>query len=309
MDGEQAPDANEEYLIYQILLGTWPVASAPGEGGAPAVRSSFASLTPAEHATYVGRIQEYMTKAIKEAKVNSSWIQPNEGWDEATRKFIAALLKRGRAANPFVKTFAPLAERIARLGMVNSLAQTVLKLTVPGVPDIYQGCELWDYSLVDPDNRRPVDYARHRETLAALEGADPRTLLASWPDGRVKLFVVRSLLHYRREHPALFAAGSYRALTVTGKHADSVVAFVREHGGASLLVVVPRLSARVGNLPVGEAWGNTALALEDGGTAAPWRDLFTGRAVNLDLAGSVPVSETLADFPCAVLARADVLGY
>ena len=154
-----------------------------------------------------------------------------------------------------------------------------------------------------PNNRRPVDYARHRETLAALDGADPRALLASWPDGRVKLFVVHALLHHRREQAALFAAGSYRALTVTGRHADSAVAFVREHGGASLLVVVPRLSARVGNPPVGEAWGNTALALADGGTAAPWRDLFTGRWINLDLAGSVPVSALLADFPCAVLVR------
>ncbi len=304
VDGEQAPDANEEYLIYQILLGTWPVESAPGDEGAAAVRSSFASLTPEDHAAYVGRIQEYMTKAIKEAKVNSSWIQPNEGWDGAVRKFVAALLRRGKAANPFVKAFTPLAEQVARLGMVNSLAQTVLKLTVPGVPDVYQGCELWDHSLVDPDNRRPVDYVRRRETLTALEGADPRALLETWPDGGVKLFVVSRLLRYRREHAELFRTGGYRPLAVTGKHADSVVAFVRGPVDApSLLVVVPRLSARVGNPPVGAAWGNTALALEAGGTGGPWRDLLTGQTVSLDLAGSVPVSEVLADFPCAVLVR------
>ncbi len=303
VDGEQAPDANEEYLIYQILLGTWPVASAPAENGA-AARSAFASMSNEEHTTYVGRIQEYMTKAIKEAKVNSSWIQPNEAWDEAVRKFIAALLKRGKTVNPFLKTFVPMAEQIARLGMLNSLAQTVLKLTVPGVPDIYQGCELWDYSLVDPDNRRPVDYARRKETLASLGGVDPRTLLESWPDGRVKMFVVSALLRYRREHAALFQSGGYRALTVTGKFAENVVAFVRGPEEApSLLVVVPRLTARVGNPPVGEAWGNTALALEQGGAAGPWRDLFTGRKVSLDLAGAVPLAEVLADFPCAVLVR------
>ena len=304
VDGEQAPDANEEYLIYQILLGTWPVESVSGENGAAVARSSFGSMTPEDHATYVSRIQEYMTKAIKEAKVNSSWIQPHDTWDEAVRKFIAALLKRGKAANPFVKAFTPLAEQVARLGMINSLSQTVLKLTVPGVPDIYQGCERWDYSLVDPDNRRPVDYARHREMLASLQGTDPRALLETWPDGRVKMLVVHALLRYRREHAELFQNGGYRALTVTGKHADSVVAFVRGPADApSLLVVVPRLSSRVGNPPVGEAWGNTAFALEEGGAGGPWRDLLTGQRISLDLAASVLVAEVLADFPCAVLVR------
>ena len=251
-----APSENEEYLIYQILLGTWPVDSADGSGGAFGVRRDE-RRGPCD--VYVGRIQEYMTKAIKEAKVNSSWVQPNEGWDEAVRKFIASLLKRGgKAANPFVKSFVPLAERVAQLGLFNSLTQTVLKLTVPGVPDIYQGCESWDYSLVDPDNRRPVDYAHRKEMLATLDGADPRALLASWTDGRVKLFVVRALLHYRREHAELFRQGSYRALAVTGKFADNVVAFAREHEGASVLVVVPRVSSRVGNPPLGEAWGDTA---------------------------------------------------
>ena len=245
-----------------------------------------------------------MTKAIKEAKVNSSWIQPNEAWDGAVRKFIAALLKRGRGTNPFLKTFTPLAMQTARLGMVNSLAQTVLKLTVPGVPDIYQGCELWDYSLVDPDNRRPVDYAHRRETLAALADADPRELLVTWPDGRVKMRVVHALLRHRREHAELFERGGYRALEITGKHAKSAVAFARGPEDApALLVVVPRLSARVGSPPVGEAWGNTALALESGGAGGPWRDLLTGRQVSLDLAGAVPLSEVLADFPCAVLVR------
>ena len=301
VDGEQAPDLNEEYLIYQILLGTWPVESVPGENGATAVRSAFATLTDEEHTTYVGRIQEYMTKAIKEAKVNSSWVQPNDGWDDAVRKFIAALLKRGKAANPFLKAFVPLAERIAQLGMVNSLAQTVLKLTVPGVPDIYQGCEVWDYSLVDPDNRRPVDYGHRREVLSSSEGADPRELLAAWPDGRVKMFVVRALLRYRQEHAELFQSSGYRALKVTGKHASHVVAFVRGPENApTLLVVVPRISSRIGSPPVGEAWADTALALEDV-AGGDWRDLFTGREIGLG--DAVPVAAILKDFPCAVLVR------
>ena len=303
VDGEQAPDANEEYLIYQILLGTWPVESAPGESGVT-VRSAFASLSDEDHATYISRIQEYMTKAIKEAKVNSSWIQPNEAWDEAVRKFIAALLQRGKTANPFLKTFVPMAEQIARLGMFNSLAQTVLKLTVPGVPDIYQGCEMWDYSLVDPDNRRPVDYAHRKETLASLEGADPRMLLETWPDGRVKMLVTRALLRYRREHAELFQSSGYRPLKVTGRYAENVVAFVRGPEDApTLLVVVPRLTSQVGNPPMGEAWGDTALEMKNGSADTPWLDLFTGREVALDAAGTVPVSGVLADFPCAVLVR------
>ena len=203
-DGSRPRTRNISFTKSCSVRGRW---SSPDGNDATAVRSAFASMSDEEHATYVGRIQEYMTKAIKEAKVNSSWVQPNEGWDEAVRKFIAALLKRGKTANPFVKRFAPLAERVAQLGMVNSLTQTVLKLTVPGVPDIYQGCEIWDYSLVDPDNRRPVDYAHRKQMLASLDGADPRALLASWTDGRVKLFVVRALLHFRREHAELFRQG------------------------------------------------------------------------------------------------------
>ncbi len=290
VEGEQAPSENEEYLIYQILVGTWPMHRTRDK-----VCSAFAAMSEEDHATYVGRIQDYMTKAIKEAKVNSSWVQPNEPWDEAVRGFVAAVLARGEENKEFLAAFEPVAERAARLGAINSLTQTVLKLTVPGVPDIYQGCDVWDYSLVDPDNRRPVDYEFRRKTLKNLAGADPRELLTTWPDGRVKLFVLSTLLRYRRDHAEFFQGAGYRAVEATGKHAGSVVAFVREHEGRSLLVVVPRLSARVGDPPVGEAWGDTALTLEDGGA---WRDLFTGREVR-----GGALAEFLANFPCAVLTR------
>ena len=292
VEGEHAPSENEEYLIYQILIGTWPMHLNDGKIG-----PAFAAMSDEDHAVYVGRIQEYMTKAIKEAKVNSSWVQPNEPWDNAVRGFIAAILSRGEENRAFLEAFEPLAERAARLGVVNSLTQTVLKLTVPGVPDIYQGCDVWDYSLVDPDNRRPVDYGFRRETLAALKGADPRELLAAWPDGRVKLFVLSALLRHRRDGAEFFQGADYHAVEATGEHAGSVVAFTRSHAGAELLVVVPRISSRVGDLPVGKAWGDTALALEDDG-GGPWRDLLTGREVR-----GGRLSEVLADFPCAVLTR------
>jgi (1->4)-alpha-D-glucan 1-alpha-D-glucosylmutase len=289
VESEPAPSANEEYLLYQILLGTWP--------------PTFGSLSDDEHAEYVHRIQEYMTKAIKEAKVNSSWIQPNEPWDDAVRKFIEKILRRGKGQSAFSAAIEPLAAQIAQLGVINSLAQTVLKLTVPGVPDIYQGNDLWDFSLVDPDNRRPVDYAARREALASIDGADPRKLLENWHDGRIKLLVTRAILGYRGEQAGLFAHGDYRPLAMTGKFADNAVAFIREHEKSAALVIVPRLSSRVGFPPVGERWENTCATLEDADSAVLWRELFTGRAIKTDLASGVALSEALADLPVAVLVR------
>ena len=151
-----------------------------------------------------------MAKALKEAKLNTSWVQPNETWDAAMADFIARILDPS-PRNRFLESFIPLAEEIARMGAINSLSQTLLKLTSPGVPDIYQGNEIWDFSLVDPDNRRPVDYAKRKKMLDALKGATPEELLDNWSDGRIKLFLTHRLLTFRRENPELFRDGSYRA--------------------------------------------------------------------------------------------------
>lgn len=297
VEGEPAPSANEEYLLYQVLLGMWPM---PLEEG----KSAFASLSEAEHADFVTRVQEYMTKAIKEAKVNSSWIQPNEPWDEAVRKFITALLRRGKRANHFVRSFEPMAADVARYGVVNSLSQTVLKLTVPGVPDIYQGNEIWDFSLVDPDNRRPVDYALRRQMLGSLKDVGAAELLHRWQDGRLKLSVTQKVLRYRNAHPELFRSGTYQPLKVEGKYADSVVAFQREQDGTVLVVVVPRLASKVGFPPVGSRWLDTAITLEPAVGGGVWRELFTGRQIDLNaVEGSLPLAEILAEFPLAVLTR------
>src|SRR5438046_3754626 len=166
----EAPDTNEEYLLYQTLLGTWPVR-ANGEPESAA--------TP----DYIERIQAYMAKALHEAKINTSWIQPNEKWDAAMRDFVAKILDPS-PRNKFVPAFLPVAKEIAYLGVINSLTQTLLKLTSPGVPDIYQGNEIWDYSLVDPDNRRPVDYNRRREMLETLAVETPGELMKTEPNGR-----------------------------------------------------------------------------------------------------------------------------
>jgi len=275
VEGEQAPDANEEYLIYQTLAGAWPLDGAiTGE--------------------FLTRIQQYMTKAIKEAKVNSSWIQPNENWDAAVGEFIAAILGTGKR-NTFPELFGSLADQIAQLGAINSLSQTLIKLTVPGVPDIYQGNEIWNLSLVDPDNRRPVDYEKRRQALAESAEASADDLLNHWRDGRIKLFLTHKLLRYRREHFDLFAKGDYLPVQVSGAFAESVFAYVRRHEGLTLLVIAPRLSGRVGFPPIGELWQDTALDFQP---SHPLRDLFTGRDFSPRLA------EGLAALPFAAFVTA-----
>nr|MDQ2866791.1 malto-oligosyltrehalose synthase [Verrucomicrobiota bacterium] len=226
VDDAEAPDANEEYLLYQTLLGAWPLAS-------------FRSLSDESRRIFVERIQQYMGKALKEAKLNSSWIQPNEAWDRATADFVEKVLDPS-PRNRFLESFIPFAEEIASLGATNSLSQTLLKLTAPGVPDLYQGSEIWDFSLVDPDNRRPVDYQHRRNLLTGLQAVSPEDLLANWRDGRIKLFLTQRLLRFRREHAGLFRSGDYVPLTLTGAFADCAIAFAREWEGMRLIVVAPR---------------------------------------------------------------------
>jgi len=176
--------------------------------------------------------------------------------------------------NRFLESFIPVAEEVARAGAINSLSQTLLKLTAPGVPDIYQGNEIWDFSLVDPDNRQPVDYEKRKRMLESLGKASPEDLWANWRDGRIKLFLIQRLLHFRRENTNLFAQGSYLPLGVTGEFADYCIAYVRQFDGRSLILLAPRLSSRIGFPPVSEAWRDTAVQLPEGSVGG--RDLFTG---------------------------------
>src|SRR5258708_20744101 len=196
-----APDANEEYLLYQTLLGAWPL-------GVPHAQ---------EYAAFVERIQAYMRKALQEAKVHTSWINPNSAYDEAVQQFIAGIRDR-ELSKAFLQDLQAFQQRVSHYGMFNSLGQVLLKITAPGVADIYQGMDLWDFSLVDPDNRRPVDYAQRRQMLSELQsqlgmaGSNfsdlARELTANKADGRIKLFTTRQGLHCRREHPGLFTSGT-----------------------------------------------------------------------------------------------------
>ena len=280
VDGQLAPSANEEYFLYQTLVGAWPLIP----------------LDDTSRAELVSRVQDYMVKSLKEAKLNSSWIDPNEEWEKATRDFVAAILDpvRGRK---FLRNFEPVANRIAQLGAINSLTQLVLKCTTPGVPDFYQGCETWDFSLVDPDNRRPVNFAHRHQLLASLKGATPTALLATWTSGAVKLFVARSLLQLRGEAPEVFRAGNYRALDTFGVHAERVVAFIREHQGTTIAVVVPRLTGKLGFPAIGKVWKDTTVDLP----AGCWRDVFSGREI--ELKDAARMADLLAQFPVACLLR------
>ncbi len=265
MNDAEAPDADEEYLLYQTLLGTWPI-QASGEPERVPTRE------------YVERIQAYMAKALHEAKINTSWIQPNEQWDAAMRYFVTKILDPS-PRNKFVSVFIPVAQEIARFGAINSLTQTLLKLTSPGVPDIYQGNEIWDYSLVDPDNRRPVDYKRRREMLESLATVNPEELPRSWPDGRIKMFLTQRLLQFRREHFELFQRGEYLPLTPSGTFMECCVSFARSLADKWIVVIAPRLSSRIGFPPIGERWKDTTIEFPETLSLAHAHDLFTCRPI------------------------------
>lgn len=301
VENKPAPDRNDEYLLYQTLLGAWPA-----EG-----------LNPQTLGDFRDRVAAYMQKAIKEAKVHTSWVNPNQEYDEAMRSFIHRLLA-DQPEDSFFEELRGFERRLAFFGYFNALSQVLLKLTSPGVPDFYQGSELWDFNLVDPDNRRPVDYARRRGYLRELRervekaGGDMRALaadlLASIPDGKIKLYVIQRVLAFRAGQPDLFRAASYEPLEATGAQAEHVCAFARILGERELLVVVPRLVARltggVEKAPLGsDAWGNTFLPLARP-AELPLANLFTGTAVPLkqhDGGVGVFIADVLSEFPVALL--------
>lgn len=234
-----------------------------------------------------------MLKAVREAKVHSSWAQPNADYEDALSGFVRRILDP-EGSRLFLADFTAFAGRVARLGMVNGLSQTLLRLTVPGVPDLYQGAELWDLSLVDPDNRRPVDFERRAALLADLrrrfpddQPADPaalRALLDGWTDGRIKLLLIAKLLRLRRAHDLLFREGAYMPLAVSGAHAEHVCAFARVAGTEALIVAVPRLVAKLGDAvepPLGARWADTTVLCPPTIPVDAWTDVLTGATLSV----------------------------
>jgi len=281
-----APGPNDEYLLYQTLAGAWPAAD-------PDVPD----------AAFVGRIQVYMRKAAREAKRDTSWWRPDAAYEAALDTFVEAVLRH----DAFLAAFAPLRRRIARLGATNALAQCLLKLTGPGVPDLYQGAELHDLALVDPDNRRPVDFSRRRSLLDGVTGALTQETIAEMAadpgDARAKLLVTARALAQRRAAPLLFRDGDYVPLAIQGTHAGHVFAFARRHGSEVAITVVPRLTGALTDggrhPPTGTCWADTTIELPFALSATPC-DAISGHAPAAGN-GRLAVADVLHVFPVALL--------
>lgn len=312
VDGMQAPDRNDEYMFYQNLIGVWN-EEVPG--------------TP-EFAQFRSRVARYMEKATREAKVHTSWVNPNEEYDTAMQQFVERVLDdSGR--NNFLKDAAAFRRHIAFFGRLNSLAQTLIKLTAPGVPDIYQGADLWDYSLVDPDNRRPVDYQLRAWLLSQLKRrvlqADgnlvplARELLDDSLDGRVKLYLIFRTLNFRRDNAELFLTGDYRPLEAVGERQEHVCVFARllpdaqKEGVGEMVVVVPRLvyglTGGTEQMPLGsKIWQDTQILLPHAAAGQAYRNLFTGEVIRVEReegaeAGVLALATIFAHFPAVLLVR------
>lgn len=300
--GAWVPDRNEEYFIYQTLLGVWP-AGWEGE-------EAPAELTP--------RLRQYLLKAVREAKIHTSWIHNNAPYEEAVLRFADQLLA-GPRSKRFLRTFLPFQRRIAFFGMLNSLAQTALKIAAPGVPDTYQGTEYWDLSLADPDNRRPVDFTARRAALETLElqaKASPeeirsglRELFDCWPDARIKLWVTARALRLRRERKELFLLGDYHPVTAEGEWNAFTAGFCRSHWNQHCIVLVPRrvcslTGGRENVPPLGEeVWRDGRVVLPAACAGRSFRNIFTGAVLRETpgLPGSLALAEIFSDWPVALL--------
>ncbi len=287
VDGEPAPSRNDEYFLYQTLVGAWPL-KLQGDHGLEAFRK---------------RIRDYMLKAVKEAKVHTSWINPNEDYENAVAFFVENLLSDTHSR--FLGDFQPFVRRVSRFGLFNSLSQVTLKLTSPGVPDIYQGNELWEFTLVDPDNRHPVDYGLRKRLLDDLAGrrTNPglaRDLMDHIDDGRIKLFITWRLLKLRRRYPRLFLEGRYTPLEAEGDLSEHLCAFAREYRGQWLIVVVPRWFTRLmtdAKDPTGEpVWADTEVAWPQKGCFRNW---FTNEIFESET-DRIAAADLIHDFPVAV---------
>jgi (1->4)-alpha-D-glucan 1-alpha-D-glucosylmutase len=287
------PDRNDEYLFYQLLVGTWP-AELTGAG----------SLDADVLKQYKERLKLTMTKSMREAKLNSTWAAPNTGYEDAVLAFVEDALDTDRS-RAFLNSFRPFQERIARLGIRNSLVQTTLKLTAPGVPDIYQGAEFWDLSMVDPDNRRPVDYARRIQLLEQVTCPDvtPEKIAAwlkNWQDSAIKLHFISAILQFRRENAELFERGGYEPLIANGPKADQICAFARRLGKSQVVVATARFPARFEADP---SWPGTSLAMPSPSAGEKWREILTQREIEIH-GGVLPADQAFAYLPAALLVAA-----
>jgi (1->4)-alpha-D-glucan 1-alpha-D-glucosylmutase len=289
-DDRVIPSTNDEYFLYQTLLGAFPF----DQNG--------------DRSTFLTRIKDYVIKAVREAKVHTAWLRPDSEYEEGYLEFVERVLDPAKG-NDFLQEFLPFQKRIADYGIFNSLSQVLLKNTAPGVPDLYQGTEFWDLSLVDPDNRRPVDYDQRISCLHELKTGIEKDILSlidhlleTRVDGRIKLFLTFKVLQARKSHRTLFEQGDYQPLTVNGKFKDHVIAFARSFEGKTAIAIAPRFLTgllEAGQLPLGEQiWADTAVELP-AGLASSWKDAISDQS--LQAKGSLSIGEALKHFPVALL--------
>ena len=299
VSGESVPSANEEYLLYQTLIGTWPLNQ----------------MSNGEHGEYLSRIANSVEKGLREAKIHSSWVNPNLAYETAVREFVTEILTPS-SSNGFLDEFINFQDRIARAGMLNSLSQLLMKLTAPGIPDLYQGTEIWDFSLTDPDNRRTVDFDYRRSLLSRIQklvsdtGVGVQDLLVNLTDGAIKLYITSRILHYRKVHKELFSQGDYLPLIPQGGRKRHIVAFARRHKDQQVIVVAGRFFA---SLPAGDRlpiepkiWADSQLILTKKIKRASWREVLTGQEIGVEAVGGrtfLPMEKVFSFLPVALLAR------
>jgi (1->4)-alpha-D-glucan 1-alpha-D-glucosylmutase len=290
VDGDPVPDRNEEYAIYQTLLGAWP-------------------LDERELKSFRDRVQKYMLKFMREARVHTHWTSPNKPHEEAVDRFLHSVMDQSKSAQ-FLADFRPFQKKVSHLGIVNSLSQTLLKLTAPGIPDTYQGNELWDFSLVDPDNRRPVDYQRSINMMRDIKNTPATDLLKCPETGRLKLAVLRAALRIRNQFRGLFTEGKYIPIGSSGVHSRHIFAFARATESHAAVVVIPRFCSKIMSdefsWPRGCVWKDTSIALPEIARNRKWRSAITQspHKISADLK-KIPVGDVLREFPVGLLIPSD----
>jgi len=294
VSGVTAPDHNEEYMVYQTLIGMYP-------------------FNESEFGDVVSRLEQYIEKMLREAKIHSFWSDPDTAYENAVKDFIKEILTPSKH-NLFLDEFHPFQKKVAHYGMLNSLSQTLIKMTAPGIPDFYQGTELWDLNLVDPDNRREVDYSLRKKYLDEIRTRSNREdvfdylaiLRNNVTDGRIKMLLVYKVLSARKENPTLFLEGEYTPIRVTGKHRDHIIAFSREYENMYAVTIAPRWLTSIvdeNSIPLGKkVWGDTSVYLPPPRNRV-WGNVVTGERV--EKSGRVAVGDILTNYPAALLISKD----
>jgi (1->4)-alpha-D-glucan 1-alpha-D-glucosylmutase len=295
ISGHAVPDRNEEYFLYQTLLGVWPLDQQGCEG-------------------LVERVQAHIVKATREAMVHTRWTRPNQAHEDALVKFVSRILS-SQDSTEFLQDFRQFQKRLAYLGMINGLSQTLLKIVAPGVPDFYQGSELWDLRLVDPDNRGPIDFNKRAAALDSLSNLDDahdvRSLVENWRDGRAKMYLIWKALRFRRDHQDLFREGEFVPLQSVGTYSRNVTAFLRRRGMSWVIAAVPRWLSQVrtpdDRTPADRKkaafnWEDTRLLLPPESPSS-WKDVLAGKQLSSqgDRDAHLAVNDLFSGFPVALI--------